>query len=94
MHYHDGELWIVAPYYESNYESSIKRLVVEVWKKEGRHFTRTQEIPLTKEDGVTSFQGAKRRKHEYLDRGMLHKNSEHIILHSAKTIHVFDRTTG
>jgi hypothetical protein len=30
----------VAPYYESNYSSPIKRLVVEVWKREGRHFTR------------------------------------------------------
>ena len=94
MHYHDDELWIVAPYYEGAYESSIKRLVVEVYSKEGRHFTRTQEIPLTKEDGVTAFQGAKRRKHDYLDRGMLHKNASYIILHSGKTIHVFDRSSG
>ena len=80
MHYLNGELWIVAPYYESNYESAIKRYVVEVWKREGRHFTRVQEIPLYKEDGSTNFQGSKDRKHTYLNRGMLHKNSETIVL--------------
>jgi len=43
MHYFDNELWIIVPYYRTNKYTSgtIKRLVVEVWKREGRHFTRT-----------------------------------------------------
>lgn len=94
MHYLNGELWIVVPYYESNYESAIKRYVVEVWKREGRHFTRVQEIPLFKEDGSTNFQGSKNRKHTYLNRGMLHKNSKTIVLHSGNRVHAFDLTTG
>ena len=61
MHYLDNELWIGVPYYESDYNSSIKGLVMEVWTREGRHFSRTQEIPLYKEDGKTTFKGAKRR---------------------------------
>ena len=31
MHYLDNELWIGVPYYESDYNSSIKGLVMEVW---------------------------------------------------------------
>ena len=94
MHYHDNELWIVAAYHESNYDSAIKRYVVEVWTREGNHFTRTEEIPLTKEDGSTAFQGAKRRKHDYLNRGMLHKNSKNIVLFSGYRMHVFERASG
>ena len=55
MHFLNNELWIMVPYYESDYNSAIKRLVVEVWKLKGRHFTRTQEIPLFKENGTSSF---------------------------------------
>lgn len=91
MHYHDGELWIVAPYYTDAFDSPIKRLVVEVYQREGRHFTRILEIPLHKEDGITTFKGSKQRRHDYLNRGMLHKNAQHIIFHSGKNIHVFDR---
>ena len=94
MHYLDDELWIGVPYHESDYESSIKGLVMEVWTRNERHFSRSQEIPLYKEDGTTRFQGAKRRKHNYCNRGFIHKNSKNIIWHSGKTIHVFDRNTG
>jgi len=41
MHYHDSELWIVAPYYTQEFDSPIKKLVVEVYEREDRHFTRT-----------------------------------------------------
>ena len=61
MHYRDNELWIMASYKESTWDSPIKQYVVEVYKREGRCFRRTQEIPLFKEDGTTRFQGAKRR---------------------------------
>ena len=94
MHYLNNELWIMAPYYTDSYDSDIKRLVVEVYDRNDRHFTRTQEITLYKEDGLTPFRGAKRRKKEYLDRGMLVKNAKNIIWVSGKTIHVFDRTSG
>ena len=54
MHYLDNELWIVVPYFKRNtwYSSgALMRIIVEVYKREGRNFTRTQEIPLLKEDG-------------------------------------------
>ncbi len=61
MHYLNKELWIIVPYYAKEYTSSIKRLVIEVWELEGRHFTRKQQIPLFKEDGKTPFVGSKSR---------------------------------
>ena len=81
----------MAAYYTDAFDLPIKRLVVEVYQREGRHFTRIQEKPLFKEDGITTFKGSKNRKHDYLNRGMLHKNALHIIFHSGKNIHVFDR---
>ena len=40
MHYLNNELWIMVPYYTKDYNSPIKRLVVEVWERNERHFTR------------------------------------------------------
>ena len=94
MHYLDGELWVMASYKESTWDSPIKQCVVEVWKRENRHFKRAREIPLFKEDGTTRFQGAKRRHTDYANRGLLHKNSKYILLSSGKTIYLFDRKTG
>jgi len=54
-------------------------------------FRYLRPIPLHKEDGITTFKGSKQRRHDYLNRGMLHKNAQHIIFHSGKNIHVFDR---
>jgi len=53
MHYLNNELWIIVPYLDTKDWSSgsIKRYVIEAYKREGHHFTRTQEIPLYKEDG-------------------------------------------
>lgn len=51
MHYHNGELWIMVPYYTNSYTSPIKRLVVEVYTRDGQHFTKSDEIPLFMEDG-------------------------------------------
>ena len=41
MHYLNNELWIGVPYYASDYNSSIKGLVMEVWTRNDRHFSRT-----------------------------------------------------
>ena len=96
MHYHNNELWVMVPYYQDSYTSPVKRLVIEVFEREEgtQHFKKKNEIPLFKEDGLTPFLGAKRRRNEYLDRGMLHKNSKNIVWISGKTIHVFDRVSG
>ena len=40
MHYMNSELWVVAPYYADKYSSSIKRLVIEVYSRDNRNFTR------------------------------------------------------
>ena len=62
MHYLNDELWVIVTYNTKEYQSRVKRLVIEVYKRKGRHFTRTQEIPLFKEDGSTPFLGAKDRR--------------------------------
>jgi len=94
MHYLNDELWVIVPYFAKEYTSSLKRLVIEVYKREGRHFTRTNEILLKKEDGVTPFKGAKRRAQEYCSMGLLHKNNSVIMWCSGKSFHAFNRFTG
>ena len=91
----NNQLWIAVPYLtEKNVDSQIKRIVVEVYNREGRNFERTQEIELFKEDGETPWRGAKNRPETYFHRGFMHKNSKHILIHSGRTLHVFDRSSG
>ena len=97
MHYLNNELWIIVPYHDTCDwgTGSVKRYVIEVYRRNNRHFTRVQEIPLFKEDGTTPFLGAKRRtRGEYTDRGCLHKNDKVIIWLSGKSVHAFDRASG
>ena len=62
MHYLNNELWVIAAYWSERSEDggSLKQYVIEVWEREGHHFSRKQEIPLFMNDGTTPWRGAKR----------------------------------